>query len=73
MFLLNGAACSWNVKLRSTSLLSLQELEYVADSEACKEPQNFRMLLHHNYHLGLGDPRPAAIYVDNKGAITMEI
>ena len=68
IFLLDGAACSWKVKLSSTALLSSQESEYVAASEATKEALNLRMLL---LHLGFGDPRPTDIFVDNKGAITM--
>jgi hypothetical protein len=68
IFFLDGAACSWKVKLSSTALLSSQESEYVAGSEATKEALNLRMLLE---HLGFGDPRPTDIYVDNKGAITM--
>ena len=68
IFFLDGAACSWKVKLSSTALLSSQESEYVAGSEAAKEALNLRMLLE---HLGFGDPRPTDIYVDNKGAITM--
>ena len=68
IFLLHGAACSWKVKLSSTALLSSQESEYVAASEATKEALNLRMLLH---HLGFGDLRPTDIFVDNKGAITM--
>ena len=68
IFLLDGAACSWKVKLSSTALLSSQESEYVAVSEATKEALNLRMLL---LHLGFGDPRPTDIFVDNKGAITM--
>ena len=68
VFFLDGAACSWKVKLSSTALLSSQESEYVAGSEATKEALNLRMLLE---HLGFGDPRATDIYVDNKGAITM--
>jgi hypothetical protein len=68
IFFLDGAACSWKVKLSSTALLSSQESEYVAGSEATKEALNLRMLLE---YLGFGDPRPTDIYVDNKGAITM--
>ncbi len=68
IFFLDGAACSWKVKLSSTALLSSQESEYVAGSEATKEALNLRMLLE---HLGFGDPRSTDIYVDNKGAITM--
>ena len=68
IFFLDGAACSWKVKLSSTALLSSQESEYVAGSEAAKEALNLRMLLE---HLGFGDPRPTDIYVDNKGAIAM--
>ena len=68
IFFLDGAACSWKVKLSGTALLSSQESEYVAGSEATKEALNLRMLLE---HLGFGDPRPTDIYVDNKGAITM--
>ena len=63
IFLLDGAACSWKLKLSSTALLNSQESEYVAASEETKEALNLRMLLH---HLGFGDPRPADIYVDNK-------
>ena len=68
VFFLDGAACSWKVKLSSTALLSSQESEYVAGSEATKEAKNLRMLLE---HLGFGDPRPTDIYIDNKGAIIM--
>ena len=68
IFFLDGAACSWKVKLSSTALLRSQESEYVAGSEATKEALNLRMLLE---HLGFGDARPTDIYVDNKGAITM--
>ena len=56
------------MKLSSTALLSSQESEYVAASEATKEALNLRMLL---LHLGFVDPRPTDIFVDNKGAITM--
>ena len=68
IFFLDGAACSWKVKLSSTALLSSQESEYVAGSEATKEALNLRMLLE---HLGFGDPQPTTVYFDNKGAITM--
>jgi len=60
IFLPDGAACSWRVKVSSTALLSSQE--------ATKDALNRRMLPH---HLGFGDPRPTDIYVDNKGVITM--
>ena len=68
VFFLDGASCSWKVKLSATALLSTQEAEYVALSEATKEALNLRMLL---LHLGFGDPLPTTIYCDNKGAITM--
>ena len=68
VFFLDGASCSWKVKLSATALLSTQEAEYVALSEATKEALCLRMLL---LHLGFGDPEPTTIYCDNKGAITM--
>ena len=68
IFFLDGASCSWKVKLSATALLSTQEAEYVALSEATKEALNLRMLL---LHLGFGAPLPTTIYCDNKGAITM--
>ena len=55
IFFLDGAACSWKVKLSSTALLSSQESEYVAGSEATKEALNLRMLLE---NLGFGDLVP---------------
>ena len=54
IFFLDGAACSWKVKLSSTALLGSQESKYVAGSEATKEALNLRVLLE---HLGFGDPR----------------
>ena len=54
--------------MSSTALLSSQESEYVAGSEATKEAKILRMLLE---HLGFGDPRHTDIYIDNKGAIIM--
>jgi hypothetical protein len=40
IFFLDGSACSWKVKLSSTALLSSQESEYVAGSEATQEALN---------------------------------
>jgi hypothetical protein len=54
--------------LIANALLSTQEAEYAALSEAIKEALCLCMLL---LHLGFGDPEPTAIYCDNKGAITM--
>jgi hypothetical protein len=68
VFNLDGAACSWRVKHSSTALLSSQESEYVAGSEATKEAKNLRMLLE---HLGFGHPRSTSIYIGNKSAIIM--
>ena len=63
VFLVDGAACTWKVRLSSTALLNSPESQYVAASEATKETLNLRTLI---YHLGFGGPRPTDIHVDNK-------
>jgi len=69
-FLLLGAAISWKVKLSQTACLSSQEAEYCALSEGTKEALNLRMLMQ---QLGFGSIKPATIFCDNKGAITMDL
>jgi hypothetical protein len=70
LFLLDGASCSWKVKLSSTVCLSTQQAEYYALSEGTKEALNLRFLLR---DLGFGQTLPTLLFCDNKGAITMAL
>ena len=68
IFLVLGAAISWNVKLSQTACLSSQEAEFCALSEATKEARNLQMLMQ---QLRFGSMKPTTIFCDKKGAITM--
>jgi hypothetical protein len=70
VFLLDGASCSWKVKLSPTVCLSTQQAEYYALTEGTKEALNLRFLLR---DLGFGQSRPTELFCDNKGAITMSL
>ena len=70
VFLLDGATCSWKVKLSPTVCLSTQQAEYYALTEGTKEALNLRFLLR---DLGFGQSRPTELFCDNKGAITMSL
>ena len=70
LFLLDGASCSWKVKLSPTVCLSTQQAEYYALSEGTKEALNLRFLLR---DLGFGQSLPTMLFCDNKGAITMAL
>ena len=70
LFLLDGASCSWKVKLRPTVCLSTQQAEYYALTEGTKEALNLRFLLR---DLGFGQSLPTLLFCDNKGAITMSL
>ena len=70
IFLLDGASCSWKVKLSPTVCLSTQQAEYYALTEGTKEALNLRFLLR---DLGFGQSLPTMLYCDNKGAITMSL
>jgi hypothetical protein len=70
LFFLDGASCSWKVKLSPTVCLSTQQAEYYALSEGTKEALNLRFLLR---DLGFGQTLPTMLFCDNKGAITMAL
>ena len=70
LFLLDGASCSWKVKLSPTVCLSTQQAEYYALTEGTKEALNLRFLLR---DLGFGQSLPTLLFCDNKGAITMSL
>ena len=70
IFLLDGASCSWKVKLSPTVCLSTQQAEYYALTEGTKEALNLRFLLR---DLGFGQASPTTLFCDNKGAITMSL
>ena len=68
--LLDGASCSWKVKLSPTVCLSTHQAEYYALYEVTKEALNLRFLLR---DLGFGQTLPTMLFCDNKGAITMAL
>ena len=70
LFMLDGASCSWKVKLSPTVCLSTQQADYYALSEGTKEALNLRFLLR---DLGFGQSLPTTLFCDNEGAITMRL
>jgi hypothetical protein len=70
LFLLDGASCSWEVKLRPAVCLRTQQAEKYALSEGTKEALNLRFLLR---DLGFGQTPPTRLFCGNKGAITMAL
>ena len=68
VFLLCGAAVSWQAKKQPTVALSTVEAEYMAATEAAREAIWWRSFL---AELGLSLPSPSAILSDSQGAIAL--
>ena len=62
------AAISWGSKKQATVALSSTEAEIVAASEASKEAISLRAFLD---DLGLGDPEPLRLSLDNQSSIAV--
>jgi hypothetical protein len=68
--MLDGASCSWQVKLSPTVCISTQQAEYYALSEGTKEALILSFLLR---DLGFGQSLPTMLFCDNKGAIAIAL
>ena len=68
VFLLGGAAISWNSKKQRTVALSSTEAEYMASTHSTKEALWLRSALR---ELGLLKDGPTLIHGDNQGAIAL--
>ena len=69
VFLLAGAAVTWNSKKQATVSCSTTEAEYVALSHAAREAQWLRMLTAELF----GDDGAMVIMCDNKGAVDFSV
>ena len=65
VFMYNQACVTWNSSKQSSVALSSCEAEIMAASDAGKEAKFLRNFLS---ELGLGDPSPTALHVDNQAA-----
>ena len=65
---LSGAAVSWISQRQPNVALSSTEAEYIASCEAAREIHWLRQLLQ---HLGVPQPEPTPLFVDNTSAILM--
>lgn len=68
VFMLGGAAISWESKKQTSVALSSTEAEYIAAAHAAKEAVWLRRLL---TELGLDTSHPTTLHIDNQSAIAI--
>ena len=68
VWIMNGGAVCWRSRLQTIVALSSTEAEYVGATPAVQEILWLRDLL---YELGVADPAPSLLNMDNRGAVSL--